>query len=76
MNLAYMNRFRYWLIVIIIVCPVTTLAQDINLFWKDYADYIECLGSNILNIYDPEVTISNNIITINIEVSCTAKSCN
>lgn len=33
-------------------------------FWKDYADYIECLGSNILNIYDPEVTISNNIITI------------
>ena len=33
-------------------------------FWKEYADYIECLGSNILNIYDPEVTISNNIITI------------
>ncbi len=33
-------------------------------FWKEYADYIECLGSNILNIYDPEVNISNNIITI------------
>lgn len=33
-------------------------------FWKEYADYIECLGSNILNIYDPEVTISSNIITI------------
>ena len=33
-------------------------------FWKEYSDYIECLGSNILNIYDPEVTISNNIITI------------
>lgn len=33
-------------------------------FWKEYADYIECIGSNILNIYDPEVTISNNIITI------------
>lgn len=33
-------------------------------FWKEYADYIECLGSNILNIYDPEVTISNNTITI------------
>lgn len=40
MNLAYMNRFRYWLIVIIIVCPVTTLAQDINLFWKDYAELL------------------------------------
>lgn len=33
-------------------------------FWKDYTSYFECLGSNILNIYDPVVTISNNYITI------------
>ena len=33
-------------------------------FWKVYSDYIYCIGSNILDIYDPEVTYSNNIITI------------
>lgn len=39
MNLAYMNRFRYWFIAIIaLVCPVTTFAQNINLFWTNYAE--------------------------------------
>lgn len=33
-------------------------------FWKDNKEYLTCLGSNLLNIYDPLVTISNNIITI------------
>ena len=33
-------------------------------FWKDNKKYLTCLGSNILNVFDPVVTISNNIITI------------
>lgn len=33
-------------------------------FWKDNKEYLTCLGSNILNVFDPVVTISNNIITI------------
>lgn len=33
-------------------------------FWKQHYGYIECVGSNILNVYDPQVTIANNIITI------------
>lgn len=33
-------------------------------FWKDYGSYFQCVGSNILNIYDPDVNISNNVITI------------
>lgn len=33
-------------------------------FWKDNKEYLTCLGSNLLNIYDPFVTISNNIINI------------
>ena len=33
-------------------------------FWKDNREYLTCLGSNLLNIYDPIVTISNNIINI------------
>ena len=33
-------------------------------FWKDNKDYLTCIGSNLLNIYDPVVTISNNIINI------------
>ncbi len=33
-------------------------------FWKDNKEYLTCLGSNLLNIYDPIVTISNNIINI------------
>ena len=28
-------------------------------FWKDNREYLTCLGSNLLNIYDPIVTISN-----------------
>ena len=33
-------------------------------FWKDNKKYLQCIGSNILNVFDPVVTISNNIITI------------
>ena len=33
-------------------------------FWKDNKDYLTCIGSNLLYIYDPIVTISNNIINI------------
>lgn len=33
-------------------------------FWKQHQGYIECVGSNILNIYDPQVNIANNIITV------------
>lgn len=33
-------------------------------FWKDNKDYLTCMGSNLLNIYDPVVTVANNIITI------------
>lgn len=33
-------------------------------FWKDNKDYLTCIGSNLLNIYDPVVTIANNIVTI------------
>ena len=33
-------------------------------FWKDNKKYLQCIGSNILDIYDPVVTVANNIITI------------
>lgn len=33
-------------------------------FWKDNKKYLQCIGSNILDIYDPVVTIANNIVTI------------
>lgn len=33
-------------------------------FWKDNKDYLTCIGSNILNVFDPVVTIANNIVTI------------
>lgn len=33
-------------------------------FWKDNKKYLTCIGSNILDIYDPVVTIANNIVTI------------
>lgn len=33
-------------------------------FWKDNKTSLICTGSNLLNIYDPVVTISNNIINI------------
>lgn len=33
-------------------------------FWKDNKEYLTCLGSNILNVFDPVVTIANNIVTI------------
>ncbi len=33
-------------------------------FWKDYKDHIVCVGSNILNIYSPVLSLYNNIITI------------
>lgn len=33
-------------------------------FWKDNKKYLQCIGSNLLDIYDPVVTIANNIVTI------------
>lgn len=33
-------------------------------FWKDNKKYLTCIGSNILDIYDPVVTVANNIVTI------------
>lgn len=38
MNLVYMNRFRYWFIIIIVFATSSTaLAQDIKSFWVNYA---------------------------------------
>ena len=33
-------------------------------FWKDNKEYLTCIGSNLLNVFDPVVTIANNIVTI------------
>lgn len=33
-------------------------------FWKDNKQSLTCIGSNILNVYDPVITISNDIINI------------
>lgn len=33
-------------------------------FWKDNKECITCIGSNFLDVYDPVITISNNIINI------------
>lgn len=33
-------------------------------FWKDNKEYLTCMGSNILDVFDPVVTIANNIVTI------------
>ena len=33
-------------------------------FWKDNKEYFTCTGSNLLNIYNPVITVSNNIINI------------
>lgn len=33
-------------------------------FWKDNKEYLTCIGSNILDVFDPVVTIANNIVTI------------
>ena len=33
-------------------------------FWKYNKEYFTCTGSNLLNIYNPVITVSNNIINI------------
>ncbi len=33
-------------------------------FWKDNKNTLTYIGSNLLNIYDPVITVSNNIVTI------------
>ena len=57
MNLAYMNKFRYWLITIVVfVYSSTVLAQDINSFWTNYAN-LRTVGNhheaiNLLHKYE------------------------
>lgn len=40
------------------------LSQYYISFWKDNKEFLTCIGSNILNVFDPLITISNNIINI------------
>ena len=66
MNLAYMNKFRYWLITIVVfVYSSTVLAQDINSFWTNYAN-LRTVGNhheaiNLLHKYETAFESSGNV---------------